>query len=291
MTNNPRNKFKDYLGLTKLKIMIPVSLTGFTGYFVFDPHLSARIFLITLGILLLAISASVLNQIQEVKTDGIMERTFHRPLPAHRIKKQNAAIFFLIFLVTGLIITYYAGNLKALFIGLITIIWYNGIYTYFKRITAFAVVPGAITGALPPLIGWVAAGGGVWDKPIIFIEFLFFTAQIPHFWLLLLKYGEDYKKAGFPTLFDIFSKTQIYRLTFNWILCSVFAAFFLCYFEIIQSRLIISILLIASIYIIWQFFDLLKIEPNRNNYRRYSIFLDSYLLLVLLLLISDRIIM
>jgi protoheme IX farnesyltransferase len=291
MTNNPRNKFKDYLGLTKLKIMIPVSLTGFTGYFVFDPHLSARIFLITLGILLLAISASVLNQIQEVKTDGIMERTRHRPLPAHRIKKQNAAIFFLIFLVTGLIITYYAGNLKALFIGLITIIWYNGIYTYFKRITAFAVVPGAITGALPPLIGWVAAGGGVWDKPIIFIEFLFFTAQIPHFWLLLLKYGEDYKKAGFPTLFDIFSKTQIYRLTFSWILCSVFAAFFLCYFEIIQSRLIISILLIASIYIIWQFFDLLKIEPNRNNYRRYSIFLDSYLLLVLLLLISDRIIM
>jgi len=204
---------------------------------------------------------------------------------------QNAVIFFLIILVTGLIIIYYAGNIKAVFIGLITIIWYNGIYTYFKRISAFAVVPGAITGALPPLIGWVAAGGGVWDQPVIFIEFLIFTAQIPHFWLLLLKYGGEYKKAGFPTLFDIFSRRQIYRLTFSWILCSVIAALFLCYFEIIKSHLIISILLIASIYIIWQFLDLLKTEPDMINYRRYSIFLDSYLLLVLLLLISDRIIM
>jgi protoheme IX farnesyltransferase len=218
-----------------------------------------------------------------------MERTRNRPLPGHRIKVPHAVLFFLAILFSGLIVTYYAGNLKAVLLGLITIIWYNGIYTYFKRITAFAVVPGAITGALPPLIGWVAAGGGVWDKPIIFIEFLFFTAQIPHFWLLLLKYGEEYKKAGFPTLFDIFSRRQIFRLTFSWILTSVIAVLFLCYFEVIQNQLIIGILLIASVYIIVQFFDLLKAESN-INYRRYSIFLDSYLLLVLLLLISDRII-
>ena len=67
------------------------------------------------------------------------------------------------------------------------------------------MVPGAVTGALPPLIGWVAAGGGVWDKSIIFLEFLFFTGQIPHFWLLILKYGEEYKKAGFPSLTNILS--------------------------------------------------------------------------------------
>ncbi len=288
MNNNPV-KLKDYLSLAKLKIMIPVSLTGFTGYFIFEPHFTVRIFLTTLGILLLAVSASVLNQIQEVKTDSNMERTRNRPLPGHRIKVPDAVLFFLAILFSGLIVTYYAGNLKAVLLGLITIIWYNGIYTYFKRITAFAVVPGAITGALPPLIGWVAAGGGVWDKPIIFIEFLFFTAQIPHFWLLLLKYGEEYKKAGFPTLFDIFSRRQIFRLTFSWILTSVIAVLFLCYFEVIQNQLIIGILLIASVYIIVQFFDLLKAESN-INYRRYSIFLDSYLLLVLLLLISDRII-
>ena len=176
-------------------------------------------------------------------------------------------------------------------IGLITMIWYNGIYTYSKRITAFAVVPGAVTGALPPLIGWVAAGGGLWDKPIIFIEFLFFIGQIPHFWLLILKYGEEYKQAGLPSLTEIFSRSQIKRLTFIWVVFSVVAALFLCYFEVIQSPVINVILVVVSIYLIWQFIDLLKIQHEKNNFRRYSIFLDLYFLLILVLLISDRIIM
>jgi heme o synthase len=290
MRNNPGNKLNDYLELSKLKIMIPVSLTGFTGYFLFDPHLSARLFITSFGILLMAISASVLNQIQEVEFDNKMIRTHHRPIPAHKISVQSAMLFFMVNLIAGITIIYCAGNLKSVLIGLITIFWYNGIYTYSKRITAFAVVPGAVTGALPPLIGWVAAGGGEWEKPIIFIEFLIFTGQIPHFWLLILKYGEEYKQAGIPSLTDVFNRTQINRLTFSWVISSVFAALFLCYFEIIQTRFIIGILLVASMYMIWQFLDLLKIHANINNYRRYSIFLDLYFLLVLLLLISDRII-
>ena len=82
MTNNQGNKLKDWLELTKLKIMIPVSLTGFTGYFAFDPHFSSNFLLTSFGILLMAISASVLNQIQEVETDSKMDRTRNRPLPA-----------------------------------------------------------------------------------------------------------------------------------------------------------------------------------------------------------------
>ncbi len=291
MTNKPENKLKDWLELAKLKIMLPVSLTGFTGYFAFDPHFSSRVFLTSLGILFMAISASVLNQIQEVDQDGKMNRTCNRPLPAHRIKILHATLFFFLNLIAGIAVIYYAGNLKAALIGLITIIWYNGIYTYSKRITAFAIVPGAVTGALPPLIGWIAAGGGLWDKPIIFIEFLIFIGQIPHFWLLILKYGEEYKQAGIPSLTGLFSRSQIKRLTFTWVVSSAVAALFLCCFEIIQSLTINLILVAVSIYLIWQFIDLLRIRPDKNNYRKYSIFLDSYFLLVLLLLISDRIIM
>ena len=290
MINNPV-KLKDWLELTRLKIMIPVSLTGFTGYFAFDPHFSARLLFTSFGILLMAISASVLNQIQEVESDGKMNRTCNRPLPAHRIKPQQALLFFLFTLITGLTTVYYAGNFKAALIGVITIIWYNGLYTYSKTITAFAVVPGAITGSLPPLIGWVAAGGGPWEKPIIFIEFLIFIGQIPHFWLLILKYGEEYKKAGIPSLTDIFNQTQIKRLTFSWVVSSVFAALFLGFFEIIKSPLLNLILVAVSIYMIWQFTDLLQIHSKKNNYKRYSVFLDSYFLIILLLLISDRIIM
>lgn len=288
MINNPV-KLKDWLELTRLKIMIPVSLTGFTGYFAFDPHFSARLLFTSFGILLMAISASVLNQIQEVKFDCKMNRTCNRPLPAQRIKLQQAFIFFLFNLITGLTIVYFAGNFKAALIGVITIIWYNGLYTYSKTITAFAVVPGAITGALPPLIGWVAAGGGPWEKPIIFIEFLIFIGQIPHFWLLILKYGEEYKQAGIPSLTDIFNRTQIKRLTFSWVIASVLAALFLCYFEIIQSPVIIGILVIASSYILWHFYDLLRMQADKKP-KNYSILLDSYFLLVILLLISDKII-
>jgi len=290
MANNSGNKVKYYLELSKLKIMIPVSLTGFTGYFIFDPHLSFKIVIISFGILLMAVAASVLNQIQEVELDSKMNRTHNRPIPTGKINLQQAMLFFFINLIAGTVIIYTAGNFKAAIIGLITILWYNGVYTYLKRITAFAVVPGAVTGALPPLIGWVAAGGGEWDQPIICLEFLFFTGQIPHFWLLILKYGEEYKKAGIPSLTDIFNTTQINRLTFTWVIASVIAAMFLCSFEIIRNGSVIVILLIASAFMIWQFFDLIKIPVNKNNYRKYSVLLDSYFLLVLLLLISDRII-
>jgi protoheme IX farnesyltransferase len=238
----------------------------------------------------MAIAASALNQIQEVELDRKMTRTCNRPLPSKRITIKQALLFFLFILIIGALAIYYAGNFKALIIGFLTLIWYNGVYTYFKRTTAFAVVPGALTGALPPLIGWVAAGGGLWEKPIVFIQFLIFVGQIPHFWLLILKYGEEYKHAGLPSLTDIFNAIQIKWLTFSWVVASVVAALFLCYFEIIKNPLIIVILMAVSLYIIWQFLDLLKIQSDYTNYKRYSVFLDVYFLLVLLLLISDRII-
>jgi protoheme IX farnesyltransferase len=289
MKNNSGNRLQDYLQLSKLTIMIPVGLTGFTGYFIFRPSYSENSVLVSLGILFMAISASSLNQIQEVGLDSLMSRTNDRPIPAGRIKLNHAIIFFLCNFMAGILLIYCSGNLKAALIGLFTVIWYNGIYTYSKRITAFAVVPGALTGALPPLIGWVAAGGGIFDKPIIFLEFLFFIGQIPHFWLLILKYGEEYNIAGIPNLTKIFNKEQINRLTFTWVVTSVIAALFLCYFEIIKTGAIVGILLIASVFLIWKFSFLIKGRSDIIPYKKYSFLLDSYFLLVLLLLISDRI--
>lgn len=290
MKNNSGTKIRDYLQLSKLTIMLPVSLTGFTGYFIFNPHFSFNLVLISFGILLMAVSASALNQVQEAGLDSKMNRTHDRPIPARRIKLKHAIIFSLLNFFAGIVFIYSGGNLLAALIGLFTVLWYNGIYTYLKRITAFAVVPGALTGALPPLIGWVAAGGGIVDKPIIFLEFLFFTGQIPHFWLLILKYGEEYNKAGIPNLTDIFTKDQIRRLTFTWVVTSVIATMFLCYFEIIRTWSIIVILLTSSAFLIWRFSSLLKSGADRNPSKKYSLLLDLYFLLVLLLLIIDRII-
>jgi protoheme IX farnesyltransferase len=219
-----------------------------------------------------------------------MNRTHDRPIPAGRIKLNHAIIFFLFNLSAGTLILYLSANFLSALIGLFTIFWYNGIYTYSKRITAFAVVPGAVTGALPPLIGWVAAGGGLFDKPILFLEFLFFIGQVPHFWLLILKYGEEYNKAGIPTLTAVFNREQINRLTFTWVVTSVIAAIFLCYFEVIRNGPVIAILLAASAILIWKFSALVKTGVDGKTYKKYSILLDSYFLLVLLLLIADRVI-
>jgi heme o synthase len=290
MKNSSGINLKSYLELSKLKIMIPVSLTGFTGFFVFDPHLSAKIVFVTLGILLMAIASSVLNQIQEAETDSKMNRTHDRPIPARKITIGHALAYCLICLFTGVGILYTAGNTKAAVIGLVTVFWYNIIYTYSKKFTAFAVVPGAITGALPPLIGWVAGGGGMWDRSIIFLEFLFFTGQIPHFWLMILKYGEEYKKAGMPSLTEVFNPVQINRLTFIWAVSSVIGALFLCYFGIIRNGLITGILLFASVFTVWKFSDLIRMKVDKENYGKYSMVLYSYFLVVILLLISDSVI-
>jgi heme o synthase len=289
MKSKLRNKLYYYLALSKLKIMVPVSLTGFTGYFICDSRITIKLFIISFGILLMAISATVLNQIQENELDSKMRRTHNRPIPAGKITINQAIVYFFFTLLTGILVLYTTGNPLAAIIGFITILWYNGIYTYLKRVTVFAVLPGAITGALPPLIGWVAAGGAVWDNSIIIIGFLIFICQMPHFWLIILKYGNEYEEAGIPCLTSVLNISQINRITFIWIVTTVVVALFLYHVNIIQTGLIMGILLLASLIIIWQFSDLLKMKVDKNNYGKYSLLLNSYFLLVILLLISDRI--
>jgi heme o synthase len=288
MTYSFKNRLFNYLELGKLKIMVPVSLTGFTGYFIFDHSLTGRIFIISSGIMLLAISASILNQIQEADIDSKMERTRKRPIPAGKISRQQAAITFLITFISGSAIIYSAGNTAAAVIGLLTVLWYNGVYTNLKRVTAFAVIPGALTGALPPLIGWVAAGGDPWDKTILFVEFLVFIAQVPHFWILILKYGEEYEKAGIPSMTSVLTRPQIKRLTFTWVVVTAVAALFLYNFGIIRTGFVLAAVLSASGILIWQFSGLLKPGVSGRKPGNYSVFLDSYFLLLLILLISDK---
>ncbi len=103
-------------------------------------------------------------------------------------------------------------------LGLLALLWYNGFYTYLKRVTAFAVVPGAVIGAIPPVIGWVAAGGHWNDSGSLMLAFFMFLWQIPHFWLLALMYGDQYADAGMPTPTKVFTREQLARVTYMWIL-------------------------------------------------------------------------
>ncbi len=217
---NSPGLIKDILTLTKIPITTAVTLTTATGWFLAQGQAQWSIFFPLAGVFLLACGSGALNQCQEIKTDKRMRRTANRPLPAGRMSLAVALFIsgLLILLGLSLLSTKSQNVMLLLGLGAFAVFWYNGVYTYLKRLTAFAVIPGALLGALPPVIGWAAAGGDPLDPLILLVAAFFFVWQIPHFWLLLLMHGEQYAEAGLPTLTRVFSQRQLLRITFMWVM-------------------------------------------------------------------------
>jgi heme o synthase len=203
--------------LSKIYITLPVTATAGVGHIVYSETLSPDLVPLLTGVFLLAAGSAALNHYQEKETDAMMERTMNRPIPARLVSPGSVLLFSVIMLAAGSAVLYFNFPPAVLLLGLLNFFWYNAVYTPLKRITAFAVVPGALTGGIPPVIGWVAAGGYIQDPVIIVIVLFFVIGQIPHFWLLVLKYGPEYEKAGLPSVSVIFSPGQIRRISYVWI--------------------------------------------------------------------------
>jgi protoheme IX farnesyltransferase len=137
------------------------------------------------------------------------------------------------------------------------------------------------------MIGYVAAGGNFLDWPILALSFFFFIGQIPHFWLLLLLYGEDYKKAGFKVLIDVFSVKQIHNITLIWILATIMVALLLPIFDVLSSKVLIWSLLAMSLFIIPNSFTLLK-NYDRITVRKLFLRLNLYFLMIMILISIDK---
>jgi heme o synthase len=287
MNNNSRIIITSYIQLSKVKIMIPVSLTAFTGYFIFNPGITAGILTFTAGILLMAISASVLNQIQESDVDARMQRTHDRPLPSGRISRKSAFIYFAFLLSSGSFLVLYGGNTNSLLLSIFTLLWYNGVYTPLKRITAYAIIPGSITGALPPSIGWVAAGGSLTDLQALLLALIFFTGQIPHFWLIMLKYGKEYEIAGIPSLSEIFDNRQMRKLVLTTVIITSCSVLLMIFSGMIKSNIAAAVLLAATILLISLFISLVLNKDVNKGYEKYPAGLNSYYLLIMIVLIAD----
>jgi protoheme IX farnesyltransferase len=197
-------KFRALQELAKSGIVTLVLISVLAGYLMGHPHeqdFSWSRMLATLGaILLLASGSSALNQIQERHLDANMKRTAKRPLPSGRLSLREAWAFVSICLVAGGV-GLFALQPALGWLGLAAVISYNGLYTlWWKKNLAFAAVPGAIPGALPILMGYVAASGSVLDAGGWYLFALLFFWQMPHFWVLALKFRDDYREGGFPTL-------------------------------------------------------------------------------------------
>jgi protoheme IX farnesyltransferase len=217
-----------------------------------------------------------------------MSRTKNRPIPAGKISPRDALYIALILIFTGSVILYFGAGLLALGLGLLNLVWYNGIYTPLKRYNALAIIPGSMVGAIPPVVGWVAAGGYIFDPKILIIAFFFFIWQIPHFWLLLLILSKDYEQAGFPTLTRTFSQDQLSRITFMWISATGITGILIPLFGLIKFPLIDFVIFLSSLWLIWKAAKLLQKNRGKKSFSFAFRAINIFALLVVILLSIDK---
>lgn len=268
--------------LTKFKITFFVTVTTTVGYLLFDGQINFHLFVTAVGVLILASGASSLNEYQEKNADIRMKRTKLRPIPSGKISPNKALVISSSLILVGSFILAVIG-INVMLIGLFTLLWYNGIYTPLKSKTAFAIIPGSLVGALPPAIGWVAAGGNIFDKEIIVLSSFLFIWQIPHFWLLLLMYDDQYKDAGFPTLSKIFSENQIINITYAWIVTLAVSSLLFIMVDLSQGILSNLLLGIMGILILFYSAKITK-KKRRDIFRKSFMMINLYVLCVLILI-------
>ena len=285
-----KEKLKILFELTKIKITLFVTITTAFGFISAAGNVNAGIIAPVLGILLLACGSAAVNHYQERKTDALMDRTKNRPLPSGRISPQNALYIALVLIITGSVILYEGAGILALGLGFLNLLWYNGIYTPLKRHYALAIIPGSMVGAIPPVVGWVSAGGSILDPQILIIAFFFFIWQIPHFWLLLLILSKDYEKAGFPTLTRTFNRDQLSRITFMWISATGITGILIPLFGIIKFPLIDFVIFLSSLWLIWKAATLLKSNKEMKSFGFAFRAINIFALLVVILLSIDKLV-
>jgi protoheme IX farnesyltransferase len=280
---------KSYLTLCRPAVSLFTACSAATGFFLGPHYRSSGVVPLFAAVCMLACGASALNQYQERGIDARMERTRFRPLPSRAITPLHALCFSLVLISAGLTALAQTGGAESAILGLCALGWYNGIYTYLKRITAFASVPGAVVGMLPPAIGWVSAGGALLDARLAALCFVFFLWQVPHFWLLLLRCGDDYKQAGLPSLFSVMSPAQIARVTFVWLVAASVAGLLLPLYGIVRSPVAYFCLVPPGIWLVWNGRFLMERRPApllaRGLFRKINV----YLFLIMSLLSLDRI--
>jgi protoheme IX farnesyltransferase len=276
--------FSTLSALIKYKVSLAVTFTTVAGYLIYSGKFNLHLIYTAIGVFILAGGASALNQVQERKYDARMERTRHRPLPSGTITPITALIISSFFILTGFVILYFYSGKVSAFLGLFNIIWYNIIYTNLKKVTSFAVVPGSLVGAIPAMIGWSAAGGDIFDTKIIIIAYFLFIWQIPHFWFLLLKYGNEYKEAGFPSISNVFNQQSLKLITYIWIIATSVTTLMFPLFNILTIPLLLILIFIFNIWLVITFTRItfnLKIGINfKTAFTTFNVFMMVILLLV-----------
>jgi len=277
-----------FLTLTKIRISLLATLTTATGYLLATGKINLQMLVPSAAVFLLACGSCALNQYQEREIDQWMERTKSRPIPSGRLNPETVLWISIGLILSGALILFFGAGDLALALGLFAVLWYNLIYTPLKQKTAFAAVPGALVGAIPPTLGWVTGGGSILDPRIGGVALFFFIWQIPHFWLLLLDVSKDYENVRLPSITKIFSTEQIKRIIFIWLVSTGVSSLVIPLFGFLNSSFFYFLLVAAAFWLFWNAVSLLKADFEEALPRTIFTKLNLFALLVLFLLSLDK---
>lgn len=191
--------FADFKEITKARLAISVVFSSIAGYLLGAYEIEfVSLLLLGFGGYCLVGASNTFNQVIEKDLDALMNRTRNRPLPAGRMTTKTALTIAIIMTLVGVVVLYILNPKTAMF-GAISVFLYTSVYTPLKTKTPLAVFIGAFPGAIPFMLGWVAATNDFGIEPGTLFMIQFFW-QFPHFWALAWMLDEDYKKGGFKML-------------------------------------------------------------------------------------------
>ncbi|TQO38156.1 protoheme IX farnesyltransferase [Arenibacter algicola] len=191
--------FADFKEITKARLAVSVVFSSIAGYFLGAVEINfSSVLLLAFGGYCMVGASNAYNQIIEKDLDALMSRTKNRPIPAGRMSVNTAMVIAVLMTILGIVALYFLNPKTAMF-GAISIFLYTSVYTPLKTKTPLAVFVGAFPGAIPFMLGWVAATDNFGIEPGTLFMIQFFW-QFPHFWALGWMLDEDYKKGGFKML-------------------------------------------------------------------------------------------
>ncbi|MBC7523775.1 MAG: protoheme IX farnesyltransferase [Flavobacterium sp.] len=284
--------YKDFLEITKARLAISVLFSSIAGYLLgFDseyPFSWTVLIMLSIGGYCMVGASNAFNQVIEKDLDALMDRTKNRPIPAHRMTTNTALFIASLLTITGLILLYLI-NAKTAMFGAISIFIYTSLYTPLKTMTPLSVFVGAFPGAIPFMLGWVAATNhfGIEAGTLFLIQFFW---QFPHFWAIGWFLFDDYEKAGFFMLptgkKDTKTAMQILLYTVWLIIASLLPS--LGY----TGRLHISLIAAILVFIIgiWMLFYATRLYQLRTPKAARTLMLVSvsYITLLQIIYILDK---
>ena len=281
--------FQNFAEITKIRLSISVLFSSIAGYFLGAESVNiTTLFLLTLGGYCMVGASNVYNQIIERDLDALMERTKNRPVPSGRVSVNSALIIAILLTVIGIVTLYIINPITAMF-GAISIFMYVSLYTPLKTKTPLSVFIGAFPGAIPFMLGWVAATGefGIEPGTLFMIQFFW---QFPHFWAIGWFLYDDYERAGFFMLPDgkkgksTLTQTVLYTIwTVLASLIPVFGVTGKLYLTPI-SGVIIGMIGIGFLYFAIRFY---KIKTNKVA-KQFMLASVSYITLMQIVYVLDK---